>query len=255
MLALLSPAKSLDFSAAPEGVAHTMPDFQEDANRLALIAKKLSVEDLRKLMKISEGLAQLNVNRFNAFGKSSTAENAKQASLAFTGDTYQGLQAWDFDASDFTYAQDHLRILSGLYGLLRPLDLMQPYRLEMGSRLENKAGKNLYAYWGDRLAKAVDQISEGPAVVNLASNEYFKAAGTKALKTSVITPEFREERGNELKMIGFYAKRARGSMARYMVQNRVDRPEGLKDFNTDGYGFRADLSDAKKWVFTRSEAA
>jgi len=253
MLAVLSPAKSLDFTPAPEGIANTFPDFQDDANRLTRIAKKLSVEDLRKLMKISEDLAQLNVNRFKSFEKTSTDENSKQAALAFTGDTYQGLQAWGFDADDFTYAQDHLRILSGLYGLLRPLDRMQPYRLEMGSRLENKAGKSLYAYWGDRLAKTLDQIAQGGTVINLASNEYFKAAGTKALKSPVITPEFREERGNELKMIGFYAKRARGSMARYMIENRVDQPEGLKDFDTDGYGFRADLSGETKWVFTRTE--
>lgn len=255
MLAVLSPAKSLDFNPAPEGTAHSLPDFQADANRLVQIAKKLNVEDLRKLMKISEDLAQLNVNRFKSFAKASTEENAKQAALAFTGDTYQGFQAWDLDADQLAYAQDHVRIMSGLYGVLRPLDLIQPYRLEMGSRLENKEGKNLYAYWGTRLGKALDQASGGDAVINLASNEYFKAASAKTMKSRVITPEFKEEKGNELKMVGFYAKRARGAMARYMVENRVDQIDGLKDFNTDGYGFRADLSSDDIWVFSRAQSA
>lgn len=255
MLAVLSPAKSLDFTPAPQGTIESTPEFQADANTLVQLAKKLSVEDLRNLMKISEDLAQLNVNRFKSFEKSSTDANSKQAALAFTGDTYQGFRAWDFDADQLVYAQDHVRILSGLYGALRPMDRIQPYRLEMGRGLVNSQGKTLYAYWGQRLGNALDQAADGGAVINLASHEYFRAASAKTMNSRVITPEFKEEKGNELKMVGFYAKRARGAMARYLVEHRVDRPEGLKEFDTDGYGFRADLSSGDKWVFSRAQTA
>lgn len=254
MLAVLSPAKSLDFTPAAHDTGETLPEFQLDANRLVRIAKKLSASELRQLMSISEDLAQLNVNRFRAFEKTSTDENSKQAALAFTGDTYQGLQAWGFDAEQLSYAQNHLRILSGLYGLLRPLDRIQPYRLEMGSRLENKQGRTLYAYWGQRLAKALDQASAGAPVINVASNEYFKAAGEEHLKSRVITPAFKEESDAGLKMVGFFAKRARGAMARYMIVNQIDQPDGLKDFDTDGYAFQSRLSDETNWVFTRKQA-
>ena len=254
MLAVLSPAKKLNFDETPDGVLETLPDFQADANRLARIAKKLSVSELRDLMKISEDLATLNRKRFLGFQKESTAQNSKQAMLAFAGDTYVGLEAGNLNADEQAYAQDHLRILSGLYGVLRPMDRIQPYRLEMGSRLANKQGPSLYAYWGTKLAKAMDAASGGAPVVNCASSEYFKAANQKAMKSPVITPSFKEDRNGELKMIGFFAKRARGAMARYMIQNRVDTVDGLKGFDLDGYKFQPKLSDDNTLTFTRKAA-
>lgn len=251
MLAVLSPAKKLNFDEKPEGLIETLPEYQTDANRLAGIAKKLSVSELRDLMKISEDLAKLNRERFQGFAKESTEQNSKQAMLAFAGDTYVGLDAESMNADEQTYAQDHLRILSGLYGLLRPMDRIQPYRLEMGSRLANKEGPSLYAYWGTKLAKAMDDASGGALVVNCASTEYFKAANQKAMKSAVITPSFKENRDGELKMIGFFAKKARGAMARYMIANRVDTLDGLKDFDVDGYKFQPKLSDETNLTFTR----
>lgn len=251
MLAVLSPAKKLNFDAAPVGAIESLPEYQADANRLARVAKKLSVSELRDLMKISEDLAQLNRKRFQGFEKESTEQNSKQAMLAFAGDTYVGLDADNLNADEQAYAQDHLRILSGLYGVLRPMDRIQPYRLEMGSRLANKEGPSLYAYWGTKLAKAMDDASGGAPVINCASTEYFKAANAKAMASPVITPSFKEDRDGELKMIGFFAKRARGAMARYMIQNRVDSVEGLKDFDLDGYKFQPKLSDETNLTFTR----
>ena len=251
MLAVLSPAKKLNYEPVADTIPATLPEFQEDATRLAKTAKQLSLTGLRDLMDISQDLAKLNKERFKAFEPASTEANAKQAALAFDGDTYQGLQAGSFSAEDFEYAQDHLRILSGLYGLLKPLDLMQPYRLEMGSRLKTRRGANLYAYWGDQLGKALDQVSGGAPIVNLASTEYFKAAKAQKMTSPVITCAFKEEKGNELKMVGFFAKTARGAMARYMIQNRVDRAEGLKAFDLNGYRFRSDLSDDATFVFSR----
>jgi len=251
MLAVISPAKKLNYDPVAEAIPASLPEFQEDATRLARTAKQLSLTGLRDLMNISQDLAKLNKERFKAFAPASTPDNAKQAALAFDGDTYQGLQAASFSAADFEYAQDHLRILSGLYGLLKPLDLMQPYRLEMGSRLKTRRGTSLYAYWGDQLGKALDEVSGGAPIVNLASNEYFKAAKSTKMASPVITCAFKEEKGNALKMVGFFAKNARGAMARYMIQNRVDRPDGLKEFDLNGYGFRDDLSDDQTFVFSR----
>jgi len=252
MLAVLSPAKKLNFDPLADGFAQSLPEFQNDANTLAKIASKLSVSDLRGLMKISEDLASLNKARFAAFAPASDEQNSKQAAFAFAGDTYTGLQAENLETDDVVYAQDHIRILSGLYGVLKPLDRIQPYRLEMGSRLQNKAGTNLYAYWGDRVGAALDQASDG-VVVNCASNEYFKATG-KNMTSRIITPSFKEERDDELKMIGFFAKKARGMMARFMVLNRIEDPEGLKDFDLEGYKFQPELSGENDWVFTRKAA-
>lgn len=249
MLTVLSPAKSLNFDAAPVDIPTTQPELQKHANELATHARKLSVSDLRGLMKISEDLAQLNQKRFKSFQSRSTDRNAKQAALAFAGDTYIGLMADSFDADDMAFAQDNLRILSGLYGVLRPLDRIQPYRLEMGSRLHHDDGIGLYKYWGNQIAKKLDKAAN-KVVLNCASNEYFKAAGPH-LKSRIITPHFKEEKSNELKMIGFFAKRARGAMARYVVTNRITDPEDAKGFDLDGYGFRADLSNETDWVFTR----
>ena len=254
MLVVLSPAKKLNFDEKPEGLIETLPDYQIDANRLARIAKKLSVSELRDLMKISEDLAKLNRERFQSFAQESTADNSKQAMLAFAGDTYVGLNADSFNSDEQAYAQDHLRILSGLYGLLRPMDRIQPYRLEMGSRLANTEGPSLYAYWGTKLAKALDEASGGAPVVNCASTEYFKATNQKIMKSTVITPTFKEDRNGELKMIGFFAKKARGAMARYMITNRVKSFDGVKDFDLDGYKFQPKLSDETTPIFTRKAA-
>jgi len=248
MLAVISPAKKMDFEPVT-GVGDSVPKFQEDANTLAKVARKLSVSDLRVMMKISEDLATLNRERFQAFSDDPEERATKQAAFAFAGDTYTGLQAESLSSDDLDYAQENLRILSGLYGVLRPLDRIQPYRLEMGRKLATKSGATLYAYWADRIGAELDSVSNG-TIVNLASNEYFKAAGKK-MTSRIITPAFKEEREDGLKMIGFFAKKARGSMARFMMQNRVDTVEGLKDFNIDGYGYRADLSGENDWVFSR----
>jgi cytoplasmic iron level regulating protein YaaA (DUF328/UPF0246 family) len=249
MLAVISPAKKMNFEPVTD-IGETMPDFVTDANTLAKLARKLSVPDLRAMMKISDDLATLNRERFQAFSDTPEPRATKQAAFAFAGDTYTGLQAANLSADDLEYAQDHLRILSGLYGVLRPLDRIQPYRLEMGRKLATKSGNTLYAYWGDRIGASLDQVSGG-VIVNLASNEYFKAAGKK-MTSRVITPAFKEEREDGLKMIGLFAKKARGAMARFIVQNRVETVEGLKDFNTDGYRFRAELSGENDWVFSRT---
>ncbi|MCL4116147.1 UNVERIFIED_CONTAM: hypothetical protein GTU68_043887 [Idotea baltica] len=201
-------------------------------------------------MKISEDLAKLNRERFQAFDDNPADIKTKQAAFAFAGDTYTGLQSDSLSVSDLAYAQDHLRILSGLYGVLRPMDCIQPYRLEMGRKLQTKAGATLYAYWGERIGQALDAAANETPIINLASNEYFKAAGKK-MRSTVITPAFKEERDDGLKMIGLFAKKARGSMARYIVQNRVETLDDLKRFNTDGYKFNAELSTQTDWVFTR----
>lgn len=251
MLAVLSPAKKLDFEPV-ENIPFSRPEFQSQANELVAVARALSSPDLQKLMKISTALADLNKMRFRTFAPASDDLNSKQAVLAFAGDTYIGLEAGSLDRDEMAYAQDHLRILSGLYGVLRPLDRIQPYRLEMGSRLANGNGRNLYAFWGDRIGQALDRAADGGDVINLASSEYFKAANAGKMTSRVITPAFKEERDGALKMIGLFAKRARGAMARFLVQNRVDCLEGLKDFDAGGYRFRVDLSTETTPVFTRN---
>jgi cytoplasmic iron level regulating protein YaaA (DUF328/UPF0246 family) len=248
MLAVISPAKKMNFEPI-DGIGKSTPKFQSDANTLASLARKLSVSELRSMMKISEDLAKLNRERFQAFKSEPEDQLTKQAAFAFAGDTYTGLQSADFSNDDLDYAQDHLRILSGLYGVLRPLDQIQPYRLEMGRKLATKSGNTLYAYWDERIGAELDSASNG-VIVNLASNEYFKATGNK-MTSRVITPAFKEEREDGLKMIGLFAKKARGAMAKFMVQNRVETVEGLKEFNADGYRFRSDLSGENDWVFSR----
>ncbi len=256
MLALISPAKKLDFSPLDAPLPSSEPIFPKETASLVKVAQKLSLGELQRLMKLSDNLAQLNHQRFKGFTLKGDIENPKQAALAFNGDTYTGLDASSLNQDDLIYAQDHLRILSGLYGLLRPLDLIQPYRLEMGSRLANPQGGDLYDFWGDKLAKSLDQIVTNhpePAVINLASNEYFKAVKAKALKTRVITPIFKEEKQGVTKVIGLFAKRARGAMARFMIENRLEQPEELKKFTTDGYIYQDVLSDTDNWVFVRKQ--
>ncbi|MGY8998567.1 MAG: peroxide stress protein YaaA [Rhodospirillales bacterium] len=254
MLALVSPAKKMDFKEPARALLHTDPDFFSDTKKLIKAARQLSQSEIQQLMNLSDGLSELSFERFKAFKAKQTQTNAKQAALAFAGDTYLGLDAATLSDKEFDYAQNHLRILSGLYGLLRPLDLIQPYRLEMGRRLNNERGSNLYEFWGDKLAKSINNITkdhQNSAVINLASNEYFKAAQQRVIKSQVVTPVFKEIKAGESSVIGFLAKKARGSMARYIVQNKIETPEELKSFTKDRYKFQKNQSDDTTWVYSR----
>ncbi|PUB18439.1 peroxide stress protein YaaA [Yoonia sediminilitoris] len=256
MLVTVSPAKSLDM--APVDIAPTQPAFQKEAISLAKTAKNLTLKDLKALMSISDDLARLNRDRFAAFQPEPTSDVVKPAALAFNGDTYQGLEAKTLTEDDLMWAQDHLCILSGLYGVLRPLDAIQPYRLEMGSRLKTRRGKSLYDYWGDTIAKALNAQAAAQGadtLINCASQEYFGAADRKALKLRVITPVFMEIKDDKPRIVSFFAKRARGAMARFVVENRLTDPEGIKDFVTGGYAYDADLSEGNNWVFLRDYPA
>jgi cytoplasmic iron level regulating protein YaaA (DUF328/UPF0246 family) len=253
MLVVISPAKRLDLSPVPE-IAATDPVFQDEANRLAGHARQLTLEKLKKLMDLSDDLARLNRDRFRDFEAHSTPENAKPAVLAFAGDTYQGLEAKSLDHETLAYAQDHLRILSGLYGVLRPLDAIQPYRLEMGSRLKTRRGDTLYDFWRDLPAKALNAAAEAAGtdvLVNCASQEYFGAVDRTALKLRVIEPVFLEDKGGAPKIVSFFAKKARGTMARFILERRVTDPEGLKDFDLGGYAFDPGRSEGDRMVFVR----
>jgi len=254
MLVVVSPAKSLNMD--PVELPATAPDFQQDAVRLSKTARNLSLKDLKGLMSISDDLARLNRDRFRVFAAEPAAEATKPAALAFNGDTYQGLEARTLTEDDLAWAQDHLRILSGLYGLLRPLDAIQPYRLEMGSRLKTRRGKTLYDYWGDMIAKALNAQAEAvgtDTLINCASQEYFGAADRKALGLRVVTPVFMEIRGDKPRIVSFFAKRARGAMARFVIENRVTVPDEIKGFTSGGYAYDPDLSAGDKWVFLRDD--
>ena len=254
MLAVVSPAKKLDFSRPVIEIESSTPVFKKQANQLAKVAKTLTRSDLRRLMQLSENLADLNYDRFQRYKPTPAKDATKQAALAFAGDTYTGLDAASFDENDLAFAQNNFRILSGLYGLLRPLDDIQAYRLEMGRKLKNPKGEDLYDFWGDSVSKALDaQLAEhkSKTVINLASNEYFKVIDRKALKAKVLNMVFKEERDGELKIISFFAKKARGSMARFIIKNRLETPEGMKDFTTGDYKYQPALSNDQDWVFTR----
>lgn len=256
MLTLLSPAKTLDFETPASTSSYSMPRFLEQSADLIDVLKQMSPDDIAALMKLSPALANLNADRFQQWRLPFAPDNAKAALLAFKGDVYTGLQAERFSEEDLQFAQQHLRILSGLYGVLRPLDLIQPYRLEMGTKLNNNQGDNLYQFWGLSITEALnDELTEQGAeqVVNLASNEYFKAVRPSALKANLITPVFKDEKNGQYKIISFYAKKARGMMASYIVQERLQQADGLKDFTTAGYRFSAEDSDARQWVFKRAE--
>lgn len=258
MLSVISPAKTLDFETPATTALHTQPDYLERSQELIEILRDYSPQRLSELMGISDKLAGLNAARFADWAPPFTPENAKPAAQAFQGDVYVGLEAAGFDEDDNAFAQEHLRILSGLYGLLRPLDLIQPYRLEMGTKLENRAGKDLYAFWKPLLTAELDQAvaaSGSPVLVNLASNEYFKAIDGRKLKARVITPVFKDEKNGKLKIISFYAKKARGLMAAWMIRQRLEEPEQLKAFDVAGYRFDAGLSEGDTLVFTRPEGA
>lgn len=257
MLIVLSPAKTLDFDTPASTQRYTQPDFLADSRLLVDRLAGLSGAQLATLMKISDALAELNVARFASWSPPFTPANAKQAVLAFDGDVYDGLQASSLDEEALAWAQGHLRILSGLYGLLRPLDLMQPYRLEMGTRLDNLRGRDLYAFWGDRIARTLAAELEGsrwPVLVNLASEEYFKAVRPRGLGRPVVQPVFQERKGATWKVVSFSAKRARGAMARYAIERRIEDPERLKAFDVDGYAFAPEASDASTWIFRRDGA-
>ena len=258
MLALLSPAKTLDLSPAPKGLPVTRPALKKDIAVLMRRCKTLDVPELRRLMKLSEPLAELNFERFQTMSPRFTLGNSKAAVLAFQGDVYRKLDAASLSRPDLLWAQDHIRILSGFYGLLRPLDLMQPYRLEMGTRLATERGGTLYSFWGSRLADAINaEHKKRPvsAVLNLASNEYIKAVPRDRLAVPMITADFQEWRDGKLKTISFSAKKARGLMARYVVENRIEKPEGLKGFAVDGYSFQPKLSTDERLLFAREKPA
>jgi len=256
MLIVVSPAKTLDYETPPKTKISTIPDYLDDSQQLINRLCKFSSLDIAELMKVSKKIADLNFDRYEAWDKKFTEKNAKQAALAFKGDVYTGLNAESFSAADFKFAQKHFRILSGLYGLLRPLDLMQPYRLEMSTKLGTDRGKNLYEFWGssitDGLNKQLKKI-KSDYLINLASNEYFKSVKPKELNAEIITPEFKEYRNGDYKMIGIYAKKARGMLSRYIIQNKLIDPEDIKAFNEEGYKFNKQLSKGNKWVFTRKQ--
>lgn len=254
MLIVLSPAKTLDYDTPAITDVHTRPDFVEEAARLVGLLKPMAPAELASLMHISDKLAQLNVDRFARWSRRFTGKNAKQAVLAFNGDVYEGLDATSLGTGSLDYLQAHLRILSGLYGLLRPLDLMQPYRLEMGTRLPNASGKDLYAYWGDQVTQGLNAVlgrHRAKVLINLASEEYFKVVRPLVLKAPVITPVFEDWKGGRYKVIPFHAKRARGLMTRFAALHKLTEPEGLKAFDLEGYAYVAQASRESTWTFRR----
>lgn len=254
MITLLSPAKTLDYENSDPVTDLKVPQFSAQANQLIRILKKKSVEEIKSMMHISENLAVLNKNRYKNFSKEYTDENAKSAIMAFKGDVYTGLDAETLDNASLDYVNKHVRILSGLYGLLMPFDRMQPYRLEMGTKLENKKGTNLYHFWGDTISKALNkQLKEMGAdtIINLASNEYYKAVDRKKLKARVIDIDFREEKDGELKFVSFFAKKARGTMTRYIAKNQITNPLDLRGFDYDNYRFEERGSSENQLLFVR----
>lgn len=257
MLMVISPAKTLDYTSPVKLKEYTEPEHNKQSEQLIKQLKKLSVQDVASLMSISDKLAALNVARFAEWSTKFTTENARQAILAFKGDVYTGLAAEDFSAKDVKFAQKHLRILSGLYGVLRPLDLMQPYRLEMGTKLANSKGKDLYEFWGEQITewlnKAITEQGDG-ILLNLASNEYFKSVKTKQLDAKVIDVDFKDLKNGQYKIISFYAKKARGMMARYVIKNQLQEVEQLKQFDSEGYYYSEEHSTDSKLIFLRDEA-
>jgi len=256
MLLVISPAKKLDTDSPAHITKSTQPLLLDDAEQLIRELKPLAPQDVSALMHISDKLGTLNYDRYQQWQRPFTKENAKQAVLSFKGDVYVGLDAESMTQAELTFAQKHLAILSGLYGVLRPLDLMQPYRLEMGTRFPNSRGKDLYAFWGDTIAKRLNQQLQGhdrQTLINLASNEYFKAVDQSVLKADIITPVFKDEKNGVYKIISFYAKKARGLMAAYAIKHQLDDPQELKKFDTAGYQYQASQSSDTEWVFTREE--
>jgi len=256
MLFLLSPAKSLDYDTPAEGVPHTLPQFVSQSAELIEVLKHKTPAEISQLMDLSDNLAALNVARYEAWRPKFSQKNSKQAVLAFNGDVYEGLDARSLKLKDLEWAQEHVCILSGLYGVLRPLDWMQPYRLEMGTALANPRGQNLYHFWGDGIAQHLNKqlaTHKTPVVINLASQEYFKAVDRKVLNARVIDCVFEDYKGGKYKVISFFAKRARGLLARYAIEKKIQNPEKLKDFKVEGYAYVASESDDNRLVFRRRE--
>ena len=254
MITLLSPSKKLNFKHQDAVSYFTQCDFIESAQKLVNEAKNLSHEDLKDLMKISDNLAQLNKDRFDEWSQPFNQDNSKQAILAFDGGVYSGLSAHEFSENDLDFAQNHLRILSGLYGILKPLDLIQPYRLEMGINLRNEKGKNLYEFWSSDITKNLNNTlkeQKNPIILNCASNEYFNVIDKNALEGKVLNTIFKEKRNGELKFISFNAKKARGLLAKFVINNGIDSKEGVKEFNLEDYKFDSKISEENFFVFTR----
>jgi len=252
MLTVISPAKTLDFDTPSATKKQSTPTFTAETDALVRLMQKKSPRELKKLMSISDNLAELNADRYASFG--SDSENLKQAILAFKGDVYIGLDVESYNERDFTFAQKSLRILSGLYGVLRPLDLIHPYRLEMGTKLKNQKGKNLYEFWDSAIGEALAEELSGhrnKTLINLTSNEYFNAVDKSRLPGDIITPVFKDYSNGTYRVLSFFAKKARGAMATYIVQNRINKPAELKDFNVDGYQYNDSFSSDDRWVFTR----
>ena len=250
MLLVISPAKNLDFETPAATQAASQPRYLAQSEVLIEKLQAFSIQDIASLMKLSDKLAGLNLSRFQSWSPPFNADNAKQAVLAFNGDVYMGLDASTLDEAGFDFAQKHLRILSGLYGVLKPLDYIQPYRLEMGTKLVNNKGKNLYEFWGSKVSEVLND-DEDELIVNLASNEYFKSIDKKTLKATILNIAFKEKKSDTYKIIGIFAKRARGLMVNYIIRNRLNEPEALKSFADEGYQFSSKFSDDSTWVFTR----
>lgn len=256
MIVILSPAKTLDFDSKPTTKTHSQPAFLEDSAELIQQLKQLSPAEISGLMGVSDALGTLNFDRYQQWQTPFSPTNAKQAALAFKGDVYTGLEAETFSGADFKFAQKHLRILSGLYGLLKPLDLMQAYRLEMGTRFANTRGNNLYEFWGTKLTEALNaqlQKNKSDVLVNLASNEYFRAVKKKDINVDIISPAFKDYKNGEYKMISFFAKKVRGQMAAWIIKNRVTSAPELLDFTVDGYKINKKLSSPSVPVYTRKQ--
>ncbi|MCF9045268.1 peroxide stress protein YaaA [Acinetobacter nectaris] len=256
MLALVSPAKTLDYETPLPTDQFTQPRLLDQSEKLIDVCHQLSASQVASLMSVSEKIAQLNVERFRDWQKDFDFSNARQAIFAFKGDVYTGLDAYSLSDADLSYAQTHFRMLSGLYGLLRPFDLMMPYRLEMGTRLSNERGTNLYQFWEDRITQVINQDLESAnakLLLNVASDEYFKAVKTEKVQADIIKPVFLDQKNGQYKVISFYAKKARGLMARFMLENKIDQVEGLKAFAVDGYYLDAANSSSKELVFKRDE--
>jgi len=253
MLLVISPSKTQDFSHSSNQIFSKSRQISESEELVEILRNK-SQNQIASLMSLSEKLSKLNYDRYKSFPISLNLDNAKQAILAFKGDVYSGIDASSMSQDELEFAQDNLRMISGLYGVLRPLDLIAPYRLEMSTKLVNEMGNNLYQFWGDKISRVINE-DESEVIINLASNEYFKAIDKKSLNAEIINIIFKENKGGEYKVIGIYAKRARGLMARYMIDNKVLSPEGLKNFCLEGYRYRDNLSDNLNWTFTRDKVS
>ena len=258
MIITLSPSKGQDFETPTPSDIHTLPDQLQDSQLLINEAKKLNSEDVSQLMAVSENISNLNVQRFQDWNIDFNTQNAKAALFAFKGDVYSGIQKDKYNDDDLAYAQDHLRILSGLYGALRPMDLIQPYRLEMKTRLTNPRGDNLYQFWGDKITQQLNQSLEGQTekvLINLASNEYFKSVKPKVLDGRILSVNFKETKDGKTRVIAIFAKKARGMMADFILRNRIEHIEDIKDFGAEGYKFNQKESTDDNWVFSRPQPA